>query len=219
MKAVYFDLDNTLYDAKKYYLGAFQDIANFLHQEHSINKEEAYNKLVEFWIEKTSMYSHLFDDLVTYFNITNESVKTFVKIFNEYKIENNQLYSDSIPTLKKLKNENYKIGIITDGNITRQKRKIMNYGLDELVDVIVYTKTLEPKPSKLPFIEALNKIDIKPSKGYYVADNPRLDFKGAKDVGIKTIRILRGEFMKVPSDNSVNYTISNLKELWEVLEK
>ena len=97
------DLDNTLYDTKKYYLGAFHDIANFLHQEHSINKEEAYNKLVEFWIEKTSMYPHLFDDLVTYFNITNESVKTFVKIFNEHKIENNQLYSDSIPILKKLK--------------------------------------------------------------------------------------------------------------------
>lgn len=219
MKAVFFDLDNTLYDVKKYYLGAFQDIGNFLQQKHSINKEEAYNKLVKFWIEKTSIYPHLFDDLVTHFNITNENVKTFVKIFNEHEIDNNQLYSDSIPTLKKLKKENYKIGIITDGNITRQKRKIMNYSLDELVDVIVYTKTLEPKPSKLPFIKALEKIHVKPTSGYYVADNPYLDFKGAKDVGIKTIRILRGEFMKVPSDNSVSYTISNLKELWEVLEK
>jgi len=219
MKAVFFDLDNTLYDAKKYYLGAFQDISNFLQQKHSINKEEAYNKLVEFWVEKTSMYPHLFDDLVRHFSIRKESVETFVKIFNEHKINNNQLYSDSIPTLKKLKKEKYKIGIITDGNVSRQKRKIMNYSLDELVDVIVYTKTLEPKPSKLPFIEALNKVDVAPSNGYYVADNPHLDFKGANDVGFTTIRIMRGEFMKVPSDNLVKYTINNLKELCEVLEK
>lgn len=219
MKAVFFDLDNTLYDSKKYFFGAFHDIADFLQQKHSLNKEEVYDKLVEFWIEKTSMYPHLFDDLIKYFNISNENVETFVKIFNDHEIYNNQLYSDSIPTLKKLKKENYKIGIITDGDVSRQKRKIINYNLDELVDVIVYTKTLEPKPSKLPFIEALNKVDVVPSDGYYVADNPHLDFKGANDVGFTTIRIMRGEFMKVPNDKLVKYTINNLKELYEVLEK
>lgn len=217
MKAVIFDLDNTLYNVEQYYLGAFKEIAEYLSKKYNLRRQEIYNKLVNIWREKTSMYHYLFTELLNFFNLENE-LEDVIKIFNNYDSELNP-YPEVIPTLEELKKRNYKLGIITDGNIDRQKRKIKLLGLEQFFDIIVFTKELDnPKPSEIPFQEVVNKLKIIPQESFYVADNPLIDFEGAKKVGMKTVRILRGEFKNIVKNKYIDHEVNELKELLRVVE-
>src|SRR2546428_31611 len=140
-----------------------------------------------------------------------------VEIFNKHEINSFHLYQDALPTLKMLRSKNYKLGIITDGNIARQTRKILKFDLDKLVDNVTYTKNREAKPSPIPFVTALKAIDVEASSAIYVGDNPLVDFKGPKITGMKTARIVRGRFTHIPSDSQVDYTIEKMDEILKIL--
>jgi len=216
MKAIIFDVDNTLYDAKQYYLGAFKEISEYLSKKHEISKQKILNKLMNLWIKKTSMYSRLFDDVLNAFNLEDE-LENVIKIFNNY---NGKLkpYPDVIQTLKELKKRNYKLGVVTDGNVERQKRKLGLLGIVDFFYVIVFTKELDnPKPSEIPFQEAINKLKVIPQNSFYVGDNPLIDFEGAKKVGMKTVRLLKGEFKNIAKNEFIDYEIKEFKELLEVI--
>ena len=166
--------------------------------------------------KKTSMYPKLFDDVLKQIKITS-NIQKIISIFNEEIVDIDDFYDDALLVLKKLK-EKYKLGIITDGNVSRQKNKIKKAGIDKIVNLVVYTENFSPKPSTLSFKYAINSLMVPPSETVYVADNPKIDFIGAKKMGMKTIRILQGEFVEVPSDKYVDYTIKQLNELLEIVK-
>ena len=45
IKALVFDLDDTLYDNTNYWLGAFKDISFYLEKEYGVEKNETYSIL------------------------------------------------------------------------------------------------------------------------------------------------------------------------------
>lgn len=216
IKAVLFDVDNTLYDAQQYFHGAFNSISKYISTKYNIPQQEVYKTLVGLWREKTSMYPYLFNDLLSLLHLDRDNPEDIVKIFNEYSgwIEP---YPDVIPTFRTLQEMDYKLGIITDGNVERQKRKLELLRFESLFDVIIYAEELESKPSSLPFLMALQKLKVRATDAFYVADNPLIDFKGAKEAGISTIRILRGEFVGIPRDENIDFEIKTLDELLGVI--
>ena len=50
-------------------------------------------------------------------------------------------------------------------------------------------------------------------------DNPKIDFKGAKQLNFSTIRIIRGEFKNIDSDEYVDYSIEKLYEIEKIIEE
>lgn len=217
MIAVVFDLDNTLYDTKQYFLGAFNKIAEYLSKKYQIPKQKVYKKLVSIWEEKTSMYPHLFDDLLSFLDLEKE-LENVIKIFNEYSGKLKP-YFDVISTLRELRNKNFKLGIITDGNVKRQKRKIKLLRIADFFDVIIFTKEFgSPKPSHTPFLKTLEELSVGQQNSFYVGDNPLVDFEGAKKVGMRTVRILRSEFKNVPSNKYVDFEIEDFNKLIEIVK-
>ena len=215
MKAALFDLDNTLYDAQQYFLGAFIDVSKYIAAKHDIPERAVYKALVKLWKEKTSMYPYLFNDLLELLHLGQDSLPIVVKTFNEYA-GTIEPYPDAIPTLHVLKETRVKLGIITDGNAERQKRKIKLLGLTPLFDVVIYAREVAPKPSPTPFLAALERLSVRAVDAFYIADNPLIDFKGAKEAGMKTIRVLQGEFAVIPRDEHIDFEIEKLSELVEL---
>jgi putative hydrolase of the HAD superfamily len=215
MKAALFDLDNTLYDAQQYFLGAFIDVSKYIAAKHDIPERAVYKALVKLWEEKTSMYPYLFNDLLELLHLGQDSLPIVVKTFNEYA-GTIEPYPDAIPTLHVLKETRVKLGIITDGNAERQKRKIKLLGLTPLFDVVIYAREVAPKPSPTPFLAALERLSVRAVDAFYIADNPLIDFKGAKEAGMKTIRVLQGEFAVIPRDEHIDFEIEKLSELVEL---
>ena len=159
----------------------------------------------------------MFDNVIDKFDL-KISTSDLVKIFNEQEVYESDLFSDTIPVLKKLSNK-FKLGIITDGDVSRQKRKLENCKLYDFVNFVIYTKEIEPKPSPKPFQHALNQLLSSTVRPFYVADNPKIDFKGAKQLNFSTIRIIRGEFKNIDSDEYVDYSIEKLYEIEKIIEE
>jgi len=216
-KAVVFDLDGTLYDVQQYCFGAFNEIADYIAEKYSLSRDRVFQELAQLWQEKTSMYPHLFDDLITRLYLGEGELEILIQTFNQHKAKM-EPYPDVVPTLDKLRGGSYKLGLITDGNVGRQQRKLAMLHLEEYFDAIIYAREAEPKPSSLPFRVALSQLKVPPADTFYVADNPLLDFKGAKEAGIHTIRILRGEFAKLAGNEHIDFEIAKLGELLEMVK-
>lgn len=218
MKAVIFDLDNTLFDVEQYFSGAFYDVADYLSKKHNIPKEKTHSQLMAIWKKKTSMYAHIFDDLLSELNLQKE-LKNVIKTFNNYS-KDIKPYPEVISTLKELVREGFKLGIVTDGTVERQKRKIQQLGIDSFFEVKIYTKEIgHSKKSGIPFQIAVDQLSVSPEKSFYVGDNPHIDFEGAKTIGMKTIRLVMGEFGKVPRDEYIDYEINEFKKLLDIVKK
>ncbi len=216
-RAVLFDLDDTLYDVGQYYRGAFGEISSYITGKHSLSRKDVFKMLVRLWREKTSLYPHLFNDLIAGLKLEPEELESLVRIFNGY---NGKIapYPEVVPTLKWLQGEKYKLGVITDGNLERQTRKLEMLSLGHYFDTIVYTQEIAPKPSPLPFTVALNRLGTRAEDAFYVANNPLIDFKGAREVGLRTVRILGGEFAGLPGDENIDFEIKKMDALRQVLE-
>ena len=218
MKVVFFDLDNTLCDIKQYSLGAFKKISIYLSKECGASRQKVYKNLVNLWQRKTSYYPYLFNDLLDALGIKDDRlIKKIVDIFNEHKGVLRP-YSDAIPVLKELRRRGYKLGIITDGNVKRQKRKIKSLGIRKFFATTVCTKETAPKPSPEPFLTAIQKINVNPGNAFYVADNPLIDFEGAKKVGMKTIRLKKGEFAKISKNKYIDLEIKKFNEILNIIK-
>lgn len=216
-KAVVFDLDGTLYDVQQYFWRAFNEISDYIARKYNLSHDGVFQSLVQLWKEKTSMYPRLFDDLIAQLHLGQGELDVLISIFNEH-VTKLELYPDVIPTLNRLQGEKYKLGLITDGNVRRQKSKLQMLDLEHYFDIIVYAREVEPKPSSLPFVTALDKLKVTPEDTFYIADNPLIDFKGAKEAGMHTVRILRGEFANLSTNEDIDFEITELNELLGIVK-
>jgi putative hydrolase of the HAD superfamily len=206
-----FDLDNTLYDSSQYLLGAFKLISEHVSRRRDIGRSEVYAALVGVWKDKTSIYPKIFEDALEPLGL-NVDVKKLASLFNAYS-GRIMPYPDTISTLNRLKERSVKLALVTDGNVPRQTRKLKLLKIQRFFDAIVFTDEMAAKPSPFPFLEALRQVDEKPSNSIYVADNPVLDFRGPKIIGMGTARILRGEFCRFPKYEDIDFEVKSLDEI------
>lgn len=217
MTAIIFDLDNTLYDVRQFFSEAFDRVSGYLSDKYQIPKQEIYDRLIALWKKKTSMYAHLFDDILNELGLKGET-NNMLAIFNNCDVLLTP-YDDAIPLLRELKRRRHKTGIITDGNLKRQKRKIGSLGIEGLFDEIVFTEELcSSKSQGLPFQEMIDRLKVLPQQSLYVGDNPLIDFEGAKKIGIKTVRLLKGEFKDMPKNEYINYEVRELKKVLNLVD-
>ena len=216
MKVVLFDLDNTLFDVRQYYVKAFERIADYLARHYDISKQLICKKLLSKWEEKTSMYQKLFDDVMETLGHKAETLK-IVEMFNDF---DGPLFLDeeTQSVLDQLQSQGHVLGLVTDGNVKRQKRKVRALGIEHYFNVIVYCQELGvSKLDERPYREAISKLGVRPEDTFYVGDNPKLDFEGAKKVGLKTIRIIKGEFGHFADNNYIDFKIKNMPELPRII--
>jgi putative hydrolase of the HAD superfamily len=194
IRAVIFDLDNVLYPEEDYILAAYGEIAGFLSSKCSVSKKDIYGKLVSDWRKKSSMYPRLFNDLVADLGLKQELVPELLRI---YAIRSNCRPS-GVPGDSWRKR--IKAGSVTNGNVEAQRNKVHLLGIEEFFDVVVYARE-KGKESEKPNPEAyqgvLDLLHVAPEETVCVGDNPHTDFWGAKKLGLRTVRLLLGEFKDV----------------------
>jgi putative hydrolase of the HAD superfamily len=197
IKAVLFDLDDTLYDETEFAKGGFKAVSTYISQEYAINEKLFFEKLMVILQEEGR--GKIFDIALESFGVSKKSlIRVLVQ---KYRTHSPSLspYPDALETLKSLK-ETCKLGLITDGNQRVQRSKIRALGIQNLFDTVITTTSYgkqQQKPSPFPYQKALSKLAVNSSQAVYVGDNPNKDFVGARKIGIYTIRVLRGHYKNV----------------------
>lgn len=192
VRAVFFDLDDTLYLEKDFATSGFRAVADYLAVKYNLKQSNIFNILESDF--KRGVRGINFNLLLKKLNLPAQELKKLITIYQNHNPEIS-LYKDAKIILKCFtKNKKIKTGLITDGPVKMQKNKIKALKIDKIFDVAVFSDSLGKKyrkPHIKPFITALKKTQTKPQEAIYVADNPGKDFIGAKKIGIFTIRIIK----------------------------
>ena len=220
IKAVVFDLDDTLYKERDFVYSGFMEVAKYLGKKFSLNADNIYKLILDIFHEKGR--GKVFNILCDKYSL-DESVDKLVEIYRN-NIPDIKLYDDAIYILERLK-DTYSLGIITDGKNTVQWNKIKALDVEKYIDKIIVTDDYGKeywKPSKEPYKDLIKHFNVEPEECIYVGDNPNKDFISANRLGIYTVRIIRqvGDHMDTTMSNEyeADYRIRSLVELEDIID-
>jgi putative hydrolase of the HAD superfamily len=192
VKAVVFDLDDTLISEKEYIKSGYRHIAGIIDDRFAIDKNEVFDDLMSlFEVSPLNVFNRLYDKYQIEY-----SKEMVLDLVNEYRghFPDIQFYDDVLPCLLELKRSGIKVGIITDGYAIAQRQKLKAIHADEYFDEIIVTDELgreywKPHPKAFELMKEKFKVNF--DEIIYVGDNPEKDFYISRTYPIKTVRILR----------------------------
>lgn len=188
IKALTFDLDNTLIDFMKMKREASDAAAKAmvkagLNQPLKKCKEELFNYYLKD-IEGNKVFQRFLKVRNCY---SDKILAAGINAYLKAKETNLKPYPKVKQTLLKLKKKGIKLAIVTDAPRLKAYRRLDAIGLAKIFDVVIgYEDTKRKKPSKVPFLRALKILKVKPSEAMHIGDRPERDLKGAKAAGMKT---------------------------------
>lgn len=190
VKAVVFDLDDTLYMENEFVEYGLKNAANVAETVYGIvNANEKIRSLYQ------ESKANVFDRLVNAEKIKDKEIAVagLVKAYRNCEPKNLHCNPGVLDLLKTLKKKGVRTGIITDGFADVQKSKIKALGIQEYIDKIVITDELGGvqcrKPNPIGFEKMLKMLDVKPQEMVYIGDNPNKDFAIKKYLPIITARV------------------------------
>lgn len=223
IKAVVFDLDDTLISEKEYIRSGFKVVSNKIATDKNLNEDSVFNKALElFEVSSKEVFNRLLDEFQIEYS--KDYILEFIKCYREHK-PNIEFFEDVIPTINKLKQNGYKLGIITDGYKETQLAKIEALNCRELFDEIIITDELGRefwKPHEKSYKMMAEKLDVGLNEMIYVGDNVNKDFITANELGIITVYIDRRDGIyqniNVASMYLAKYKIKNICEIFKIID-
>lgn len=231
IKAVFFDLDDTLFDYEHAHHKALAKVFWRIHTITKMNIDlialmfELAQKDVKMQLIGTAA-SHnrdlYFQKFFEKMNLKCKNAilpKTIIELYDLY-------WSTFYPSMKKevrskkilqyLRKKGIKIWIITDSITYTQLRKLERLQLSEEIDILITSEEAgTEKPHSWGFLLACHKAGVLASESLMVGDNIERDIEGAQWVGMKGIWINRHG--KKSKGISPNFTVRTTKELYALL--
>ncbi|AGB08569.1 HAD family hydrolase [Vibrio parahaemolyticus] len=114
--------------------------------------------------------------------------------------------------------KHYKLVVITNGPIFSQHPKLKATQMNEWVDhIIVGGEEPEEKPAASIFQKALNLVDVKPEEALHIGDSLAADIAGANNMGILSVWV-NATGASNPTEITPNFEIRETVELKEILK-
>ncbi|TOM86467.1 HAD family hydrolase [Vibrio parahaemolyticus] len=114
--------------------------------------------------------------------------------------------------------KHYKLVVITNGPVFSQHPKLKATQMDEWVDhIIVGGEEPEEKPAASIFQKALNLVDVKPEEALHIGDSLAADIAGANNMGILSVWV-NATGASNPTEITPNFEIRETVELKEILK-
>lgn len=222
IKAIFFDLDDTLVNSRNAEIEAADEFKKKFHEFDKMKDkdfEELWHKIaidqyeryakneISYEMNKINRIKILFSK----FNIKKEDEEA-LQIFNMYLDlyeKNWRLFDDSRELLETLKGK-YKLGLITNGDSNQQRKKIDTTKIgDYFSEIIISSEAEVSKPNKKIFEIACKKIEEEPQNCVMIGDSYKLDIQGAQNYGLNAIWVNR-------KNEEIEYG-NQIKELKEIL--
>ncbi len=206
-KGVIFDLDDTLYSEKQYVKSGYKKITEY------IGHQEAEEKLWNYFLEgKPAIDAYLKE-------IGAENKKAECLDIYRSQIPEINLYDGVVELFQSLKENDIKVGIITDGRPEGQRNKIKALGLEELVDDIIITDELGGvqfrKPNDISFRIMQCRWRVPFEQMVYIGDNLAKDFQAPRQLGMQGIYYKNKDGLYSVAEYE-SYTICTIERICEI---
>jgi len=222
IKAVIFDLDNTLVDFMLMKTRAV-DAAVFAMIDAGLNisYEESIEKIKTIYDKEGIEYQQIFDAFLhdLYGEVDYKIISAGIVAYRTAREAALKPYPKVFPTLIELIKMGMKLAVVSDAPSKEAWLRLSYINFQHLFDVVItYDETREKKPSPVPFNLALEKLNLKPKECLMIGDWAERDMVGAKAVGMKTVFARYGDTFNTLNPGS-DYDISCISELIGIIGK
>lgn len=232
MRAIFFDIDDTLYSTSEFSQMARENSVDALiHAGVNMPREALLKELSEVIAEFSSNYQEHYDKLLlripqeTYKDINPAVlIASAVVAYHETKFRHLRPYEDALEAFKLLHSKtNLILGIITAGLVVKQAEKLVRLNLLQYIQndaIFISDQIGVSKPNIKLFLRALTDLRLKPNEAMYIGDNPVNDIDPANTIGMITVRNRRtGKYTGLEGKTRPNYEIHNFYDLLDILAR
>jgi putative hydrolase of the HAD superfamily len=225
IKAVFFDIDDTLYDTSGFARLARRAAINVMIDAGlPLSSDEAYKLLKEIIKEKGSNYDKHFNILTK--RVFGEEKPLLIALgmitYHNVKFALLRLFPKTPSTLIYLKSKGYHLGVISDGITIKQWEKLIRLGLNHFFDEVVTSEEAGvEKPDEKIFRLALDRMGCQPTKSIMIGNKFNKDIIGAINIGMSAILVnseLTPDEKEYLEENNIELdVVSNIGDIVELL--
>ena len=223
LKAILFDLDNTLLDFSGFKRETARAAAEMMRKQGwSMSVDGTVKRIFKIYKKEGIEYQKTFADLVYgagYRENEAERIQQAAIIgYNKRKFAVLKPYPGIKHVLGRLRGH-YRLAVLSDAPRNKAWQRLILSGLDGFFEEVgTFHDTELHKPNKAPFLRMCRQLRVKPSECLFVGDNPARDIAGAKSVGMKTAWAKYGHVIG-NRDMKANFVLKNPVDLLKVLSE
>jgi HAD superfamily hydrolase (TIGR02253 family) len=221
IRAVIFDLDNTLIDFMRMKDAAVKAAAEAMVDAGlPFKEEEVIGGIDAVYREKGIEYQHVFDDFLEQAlgEIDWGILASGVLAYRRSREAHLVLYPHAYHTLVELARRGLRLAVVSDAPRREAWLRLAATNLHHLIDVAVtFEDTGRSKPDPAPFRRALELLGLKPSEALMVGDWAERDVVGARQVGMKTVFARYGDIFGT-GESGADHEIDDIEELLAIVD-
>ena len=217
IKAILFDIDDTLFPSSEFSLLARKNaVSAMIRAGLKTTPKKAQAELLRIIAANGSNFSGHFDLLSKHFPCKDRFrvVAAGVGAYHNTKSSISP-YPGVADTLLELRSRGYILAIASEGLAVKQWDKLIRLGLDPLFHQVFVTSSKTGGKNAAFYRRAARSLHLPPSSILMVGDNPAKDIAPAKAAGMRTVRIRAGKH--IPTPDTADARMARLDRLVELL--
>src|SRR5512140_1098326 len=221
IKAVIFDLDNTLVDFMSMKRQAIEAaVHSMIDAGLRLPPEEVRERINAIYQERGIEFQSVFDQLLydIFQKVDYKILSAGIIAYRRAREAALVPYPHVSMTLFALLKRGLKLAVVSDAPAREAWLRLCSLNFHHLFDcVVTFDDTRERKPSPVPFLRALKSLKTQPHETLMVGDWPERDVVGAEQVGITTVFARYGDtFGTVQS--GARYELDDISGLLDVID-
>lgn len=221
LRAVIFDLDNTLTDFTRTKERAVEAAAEAMVDAGlPRTRDETVAGINEIYGEYGIEYQHVFDEYLKSVlgHVDERVLAAGIVGYRQGREGTLNLYPHVNLTLLELAKRGLKLAVLSDAPARQAWLRLAYLRLLNLFDAVVtHDDTGRLKPAREPFDLVLERLDVEPYEALMVGDWPERDIAGAKAIGITTVYAHYGD-LSGKGRGGADYAIDDILEVVKIAD-
>jgi len=221
IKAIIFDLDNTLLDFMKMKQFAVKAAITAMNEAGlNSNEDQAYKDIFKLYETNGWENQQVFDDyLIQKFGkVSHKILAAGIVSYRRAREATLLVYPNVNKTLIELIKMGIKLAVVSDAPSREAWMRLYYLNLHHVFDpVFTYDDSGTHKPSPKPFQMALNILNVNSDEALMIGDWPDRDVVGASQIGMKTIFARYGDTFGT-IDSGADWDVDDIYEVVNIVK-
>jgi len=222
IRAVVFDLDNTLTDFMRMKAAAIDAAVDAMIDAGLRLPRDAVRARIDAIYQEQGMeYQKVFDQLLEseLGHIDPKILASGVVAYRRARESSLVLYPHVQMTLLELVRRGIKIGVVSDAPAPQAWLRLCQLGLQHVFEAVVtFDDTRELKPGPAPFREVLRRLGVEPHEALMVGDWPARDMVGGRQIGMRTVFARYGDTFGT-RESGADHELDDVFELVAIVDR
>ncbi len=221
IRAIVFDLDNTLTDFMKMKADAVSAaIDGMIDAGLKRPRVELQARIDAIYQARGLEYQRVFDELlVSVLGRVDPKIHASGIVAYRKARAAMVLYPKVQLTLLELVRRGIRLGVVSDAPQDQVWQRLCSLGLQHVFDAVVtFDDTKARKPDPAPFREVLRRLDVRPEESLMVGDWPERDVVGGRSLGMRTVFARYGDTFGT-EESGAEYDIDDVHELVGIVDR